>query len=29
VEVGADDFTSKPDVTKVVALVDKFCLIEE
>nr|WP_320114542.1 chemotaxis protein [uncultured Desulfuromonas sp.] len=29
VEVGADDFTSKPDVTKVVALVDKYCLVEE
>nr|WP_320049330.1 chemotaxis protein [uncultured Desulfuromonas sp.] len=28
VEVGADDFTSKPDVTKVVALVDKYCLLE-
>jgi len=26
VEVGADDYTSKPDVAKVVALVDKHCL---
>lgn len=26
-EVGADDYTSKPDVTKVVALVDKHCLL--
>lgn len=25
-EVGADDYTSKPDVSKVVALVDQFCL---
>lgn len=29
VEVGADDFTSKPDVTKVVALVDKYCLLDD
>ena len=27
-EVGADDFTSKPDVSKVVALVDQFCLTD-
>ena len=26
-EVGADDYTSKPDVAKVVALVDKHCLV--
>ncbi|MEA3465534.1 MAG: chemotaxis protein [Thermodesulfobacteriota bacterium] len=28
VEVGADDYTSKPDVAKVVALVDKYCLAD-
>lgn len=27
-EVGADDYTSKPDVAKVVSLVDKHCLVK-